>query len=62
MLTLDEIKEKLAVPEVKLKDVAQGAGVSPAYVHELAAGKKKNPTYRVMKRLSDYLELRKNGK
>ena len=54
MLTLEEIREKLA--DRNLKEVSRRTGVGYANLHAIAKGIKSNPTYSVLKPVSDYLE------
>lgn len=41
---------------IKQKDLAQQVGITPQYLMNLENGKAKNPSIRVMKKLSDALE------
>ena len=55
MLSIDEISEKLR--DKNLSVIAEKIGVSRAYLSQIRM-KKANPTYDVLKKLSDYLEGR----
>jgi transcriptional regulator with XRE-family HTH domain len=54
MLTLDQIREKLQ--DRRLSVVSEACGISHSYLHLIVNGKRVNPTYEVVKKLSDYLE------
>jgi len=54
MLALEEIKEKLQ--DKNLTKVAADIGVTGAYLSAIRKGVKLNPSYEVIKKLSDYLE------
>lgn len=54
MLTLDEIKKRLA--DRRLNMVAEVTGLHYNTVRNIATGENPNPTYAVLKALSDYLE------
>lgn len=54
MLTLEEIKDKLSDRRVAV--VADAIGVSRKAVWAIMTGATVNPSYRMMKKLSDYLE------
>lgn len=54
MLTIEEIKEKLK--DRNLTEVAKNIGVTGAYLSAIRNGTKLNPSYEVVKKLSDYLE------
>lgn len=54
MLTLEEIRERLA--DRNLKEVSRRTGIGYANLHAIHTGLKNNPTYSVLKPLSDYLE------
>lgn len=54
MLTLEEIKERLS--DRNLREVSKRTGVGYANLHAIKAGIRSNPTYSVLKPLSDYLE------
>ena len=60
MKTLQEIRELLAGRN--LAKVGRGVGLSRAYLQRIAAGKRVNPSYEVVKTLSDYLEAQQVGK
>jgi transcriptional regulator with XRE-family HTH domain len=53
MLTLEEIIEKLQ--DKRISYVADQIGVTPAYLYAIMSGKAVNPSYSVVKKLSDYL-------
>lgn len=55
MLSIEEIKKRLE--DKNLSEVARRLGITPAYLSAIARGAKKNPSYQVMKKLSDYLEM-----
>ena len=57
LLTLDEIKERLA--DRKIRKVAQGTGLHPNTIYAFARGKANNPALATVQALSDYLT---NGK
>lgn len=54
MLTLEEVKERLS--DRNLKEVARRTGISYANLYAISTGRRCNPTYKVMVKLSDYLE------
>ena len=54
MKTLQEIRELLAGKN--LAKVGREVGLSRAYIQMIATGKRLNPSYSVVKRISDYLE------
>jgi transcriptional regulator with XRE-family HTH domain len=54
MKTLDQIRAALA--DRNLQAVAQAAGIHYNTVREVANNKDANPTYKTLKKLSDYLE------
>lgn len=54
MKTLEEIRKLLAGRN--LAEVGRGVGLSRAYLQRIAAGRRANPSYEVVKRLSDYFE------
>lgn len=54
MLTLEEIREKLN--DRNLAKVSRATGVGYNNLHGIANGTKNNPSYNVIKKLSDYLE------
>jgi len=53
MLTLEEIKKRLE--DRRLNMVAEATGLHYNTVRNIAAGENTNPTYEVIKALSDYL-------
>jgi hypothetical protein len=55
MLTLDQIKAALADRRIKM--VAQSTGLHNNTIRDIRDNPKANPSYRVMKALSDYLEV-----
>lgn len=57
MLTIEEIKKRLQ--DRNLKEVSRRTGIGYAYLHALATGRRENPTYQVMVKISDYLEAEK---
>jgi hypothetical protein len=54
MLTLDQIKAALSDRRIKM--VAQATGLHNNTIRDIRDNPKANPSYRVMKALSDYLE------
>ena len=54
MMTLDQIREKLT--DKNLSEVARRIGVTGAYLSAIVRGVKVNPSYEIVKKLSDYLE------
>ncbi len=54
MLNLEQIKKKLY--DRNLKEISRQTGINYGTVFNVATGKKKNPEYRTLKKLSDYLE------
>ena len=54
MLTLDEVKSRLS--DRNLKEVSRRTGISYANLYAIATGRRENPTYKVIAKLSDYLE------
>lgn len=54
MLTLEQIKERLS--DKNLSEVARRIGVTGAYLSAIVRGSKVNPSYEIVKKLSDYLE------
>jgi len=54
MLTLDQILEKLK--DRNLTKVASASGVNVNTLYLLTGGRTIDPTYRTIKKLSDYLE------
>jgi len=56
MLTLDKIRE--ALQDRRLIVVAEATGLSVATIANIRSGRQDNPTYSVMKALSDYLQER----
>lgn len=58
MLDLEQIKKRLA--DENLSEVAGSINCTRAYVSHIATGRKKNPSYKMVKRLSDYL-IKKQG-
>jgi transcriptional regulator with XRE-family HTH domain len=57
MLTLEECKTALVEPDCNISEVARAINVTPSYLWLLAHGQRLNPSYHLVKRLSDYLEL-----
>lgn len=53
MLTLEDIKRRLS--DRRLSRVAEATGLHYNTVRNIAIGENKNPTYDVLKTLSDYL-------
>lgn len=53
LLTLEEIRRRLS--DRKLVQVAEAIGLHYNTVRNIAAGENTNPTYEVVKALSDYL-------
>lgn len=54
MLTLEQIINRLA--DRNLAVVAREIGVTRAYLSAIRAGRASNPSYDMVKKLSDYLE------
>lgn len=54
MLKLEQIIERLK--DRNLSAVARAIGVTPAYLSAICRGVTTNPSYEMVKRLSDYLE------
>ena len=54
MLTIEEVKSRLS--DRNLKEVSRRTGISYANLYAIGTGRRKNPTYRVIAKLSDYLE------
>jgi predicted transcriptional regulator len=54
MKTLADIRQELQGRN--LAEVGRGVGLTRAYLWKIRAGEKVNPSYEVVKRLSDYLE------
>lgn len=57
MLDLEEIQSRLG--DRRLSVVADAAGISRKTLWEIREGRVSNPSYRVLKRLSEYLEENK---
>lgn len=57
MLDLDQIRDKLY--DRRTKAVAEATGLNHVTVWKLKSGKQINPTYTVLKALSDYFENQK---
>lgn len=55
MLKLEEIIQRLQ--DRNLSTVARAIGVTPAYLSAIKRGVNTNPSYDVVKSLSDYLEV-----
>ncbi len=54
MLNLDQIKAKL--PDRRLDAIAQATGLHRNTIANIRDGKIENPTYYVLRKLSDYFE------
>lgn len=54
MLTLEQIRKHLE--DRNLSEVSRRTGVGYANLHAIYTGVRRNPTYQVLKALSDYLE------
>lgn len=54
MMTIEQVQEKLK--DRNLTEVAKSIGVTSAYLSAIRKGVKVNPSYEVIKKLSDYLE------
>lgn len=54
MMSIEQIRRELK--NHNYADVSRAAGITRSYVHAIASGAKKNPSYSVLKALSDYLE------
>lgn len=59
MLNLRQIKKKLS--DRNLKEVSRQTGVNYGTIFNIATGQNKNPTYKTIKQLSDYLEDKNNN-
>lgn len=57
MLTLEEIRERLS--DRNLREISRTTGVGYGNLYGIAKGLRVNPTYSVVKKLSDYLEANK---
>jgi transcriptional regulator with XRE-family HTH domain len=57
MLTLEQCKTELLRESCNISEVARAINVTPSYLWLLAHGQRLNPSYHLVKRLSDYLEL-----
>lgn len=57
VLDLEQIREKLR--DRNLKEVSRQTGVGYNNLHGVATGSRNNPTYNVIKTISDYLENNK---
>ena len=58
MLTLEEVREALLDRRIDM--VAEATGLHYSTVREIRANIQKNPSYKAIKALSDYLEGREN--
>lgn len=54
MMTIEEVAEKLA--EKNRSEVARAVGATRSYINAIANGIRVNPSYEMIKKLSDYLE------
>jgi len=54
MMTLDEVRA--ALNDRNLSMVAESVGVTRSYLSAIRSGKAGNPSYEMVKRLSEYLE------
>jgi transcriptional regulator with XRE-family HTH domain len=54
MLTIEDIQEKLR--DRNLAEVARAAGVTRSYISAIASGKRVNPSYEMLKKLSEVLQ------
>lgn len=54
MLSLEQIVIRLS--DRNLRRVADRTGIGYSNLHAIATGRNTNPTYNVLKKLSDYLE------
>lgn len=59
MLTLDEITNGLK--DRRLDKVSEATGVSIASIANIRSGRQSNPTYGILKALSDYLTTERVG-
>jgi transcriptional regulator with XRE-family HTH domain len=55
MLNLEQIKEKLS--DKNLSEVGRRIGVTRAYLSAICRGYASNPSYQMLKKISDYLEV-----
>jgi predicted transcriptional regulator len=58
MLTLEQIRDSL--DDKNLAEVGRKTGVTRAYLAAIRGGLRVNPSYSVVKKLSDYLEAKAN--
>lgn len=61
MLTLEQIQKKLINSPRWHAQIAREMGVSRAYISAIARGDRNNPSYGLIKRLSDYFEGQEQG-
>ena len=54
MMTIEQVVEKLQ--DRNLTKVAKSVGITRVYLSAIANGKQLNPSYEIVKKLSDYLE------
>lgn len=54
MLTLEEIKAALS--DRNLREVSRRTGISYANLYAIATGRRDNPTYKVVSKISEYLK------
>ena len=54
VLNLDEIRERLK--DRNLKEVSRQTGLGYNNLHGIATGSRNNPSYNVLRAISDYLE------
>jgi transcriptional regulator with XRE-family HTH domain len=54
MLTIEQIREKLK--DKNLSEVGRRIGFTGAYLSAICRGVAKNPSYEMVKKISDYLE------
>lgn len=54
MLTIEEIREKLS--DRNLSEVGRRLGIKPTWMTDFVRNKRPNPSYEMVKKLSDYLE------
>lgn len=59
MMTLEEVREQLLDRRIDM--VADATGLHYSTVCDVRSGKNDNPSYKTVKALSDYFEVKNNG-